>query len=113
MAYVGSTNNVVTNGAGSYLFALKTALIAAGWTVVSSGTGTAGVTGAGDLLPTAASFGVAGAWARVREAGASTFYRTAPQTVSTRSSSTAARRDSTQAGRRRSPRRRAAVTGGL
>lgn len=67
MAYVGSTNIAVANGAGTYLHTLKAALIAAGWTVVSSGTGTAGVTGAGDLLPTAASFGVANAWSRVRE----------------------------------------------
>jgi len=67
MAYVGSTNIAVANGAGTYLHTLKAALIAAGWTVVSSGTGTAGTTGAGDLLPTATSFGVAGAWSRVRE----------------------------------------------
>jgi len=28
MAYVGSTNNVVSNGAGTYLYALKSALLA-------------------------------------------------------------------------------------
>jgi hypothetical protein len=67
MAYVGSTNVAVANGAGTYLFTLKAALKLAGWTVVSSGTGTAGTTGGGDLLLTAASFGVAGAWSRVRE----------------------------------------------
>lgn len=67
MAYVGSANVVVSNGAGTYLHTLKSALVLAGWTVVSSGTGTAGTTGAGDLLPTAASFGVANAWARLQE----------------------------------------------
>lgn len=65
MAYVGSTNIAVANGAGTYLFALKEALELAGWTVVSSTNG--GSFGPGDNLGTAALFGVAGAWARLQE----------------------------------------------
>lgn len=72
MAYVGSTNVLGNNTTGAFFFNLKTALFTAGWTIVSSGTGTSGTTGAGDLLPTAASFQVANAWVRVREPGAGT-----------------------------------------
>ena len=67
MAWVGSVNQSITNGAGSVLFALKTALLAAGWSIEASGSGTAGVSSAGDNIPTAVVFGKAGAWARMRE----------------------------------------------
>jgi hypothetical protein len=72
MAYVGSANNVVTNGAGSYLYALKEALApfsgvgGAGWTVVQSSLGSGSVQ-AGDVLDTPAKFGAANAWARLQE----------------------------------------------
>jgi hypothetical protein len=67
MAWVGSVNQSITNGAGSVLFAIKTALLAAGWSIEASGSGTAGVSSAGDNIPTAVVFGKAGAWARMRE----------------------------------------------
>ena len=68
MAYVGSANNVVTNGAGSYLFALKEALLAAGWELVLNSTGASGFTPTiADQLTTPALFGAANAWARLRE----------------------------------------------
>lgn len=66
MAYVGSANNVVSNGAGTYLYTLKSALFAAGWEVVQSSLGTGSVQ-TGDVLDTPVKFGAANAWARVRE----------------------------------------------
>lgn len=72
MAYVGVTNVVSNNTSGLGLFTLKEALKLAGWTVVTSGTGTAGTTGAGDLITTGTgtaigSFARANAWVRMRE----------------------------------------------
>ena len=74
MAYVGSANNVVTNSAGSYLYALKTALYGvngvggAGWELVSNSTGAPGFTPTNvDQLTTPALFGAANAWVRLRE----------------------------------------------
>lgn len=68
MAYVGSANNVVSNGAGTYLYVLKEALIAAGWELVSNSSGTAIPSPATtDVLTSAALFGAANAWARLRE----------------------------------------------
>ena len=68
MAYVGSSNNVVSNGAGTYLWALKNALVLAGWQIISCGTGTGGsVVSGSDPFDTAAKFAVANAWARIRE----------------------------------------------
>lgn len=65
MAYVGVTNAINTNGAGSHLLALKNALKLAGWTPVSSTNGAS--FSAGDNLGTAALFGAAGAWIRMQE----------------------------------------------
>lgn len=68
MAYVGSSNNLVSNGAGTYLWALKEALIAAGWQVISCGTGTGGSVVIGtDPFDTPAKFAAANAWMRIRE----------------------------------------------
>jgi hypothetical protein len=67
MAYVGVSNVTVANGAGTYLYTLKESLKLALWDVLSSTNG--GSFSGGDNLPTAASFAVAGAWARVREPG--------------------------------------------
>jgi hypothetical protein len=68
MSYVGSGNNVVSNGAGTYLFVLKSALLAAGWELVSNSSGTAIPAPANtDVLTSAALFGAANAWARLRE----------------------------------------------
>ena len=79
MAYVGITNqpaNVATPFADLY-FALKEAMKLAGWTVLGSGTGTAG-TGSGtynpngDCVTTVALFNNPGAWVRLREPGVGT-----------------------------------------
>ncbi len=84
MAYVGSANNANSGTAGTALFAIKAALKLAGWTVISSGTGTGGTTSLGtpaspgtDLITTdtgtsLGSFRVANAWVRLREPGGST-----------------------------------------
>lgn len=84
MAYVGSVNNANSGTAGTALFAIKTALKLAGWTVISSGTGTGGTASLGtpaspgtDLITTdtgtaLGSFRVANAWARLREPGGGT-----------------------------------------
>jgi hypothetical protein len=69
MAYVGSTNVAVANGAGTYLFTLKQALTGiggAGWTLLSSSNGTI-VSSVTDQVPNATEFAKANAWARVRE----------------------------------------------
>lgn len=70
MAYVGSANTVVSggNGAGTYLYVLKEALLSAGWDLVLNSTGAAGFTPvSADQLTTPALFGAANAWARLRE----------------------------------------------
>jgi hypothetical protein len=77
MTYFGSTNIANTGAAGTALFAIKTALQSAGWTVVSSGTGTGGTFDFSDQINTATgtalgSFRVANAWVRMREPGAGT-----------------------------------------
>jgi hypothetical protein len=84
MAYVGSVNNANSGTAGTALFAIKTALKLAGWTVISSATGTGGTTSLGtpaspgaDLITTGTgtslgSFRVANAWVRLREPGGGT-----------------------------------------
>ena len=67
MAYVGSVNNAITHGGASdQLFALKTALLAAGWTVAQSGV-TGGGVASSDLLTTVALFNTTGAWVRMQE----------------------------------------------
>jgi hypothetical protein len=72
MAYVGVTNQVANQTNGLAMYVLKESLKLAGWTVVTSGTGTAGTTGAGDLITTGTgtaigSFARNGAWVRMRE----------------------------------------------
>ena len=67
MAYVGSANVVVANGAGTYLFTLKNALVAAGWTLVSSSDGTTVSAFPADSVPSVTDFAKASAWARLRE----------------------------------------------
>lgn len=72
MAYVGVTNQVANQTNGLAMYVLKEALKLAGWTVISSGTGTTGTTGAGDLITTGTgvaigSFARANAWVRMRE----------------------------------------------
>lgn len=67
MGYVGSANTVVSNGAGTYLFVLKNALKDAGWEVLRSSLGSGNPSDNEDLLDTAAKFGAANAWARLRE----------------------------------------------
>lgn len=72
MAYVGSANVAITTRPfADYFFTLKTALLSAGWVVVSSGTGTGGTwTGTNqvvDNITSAAVFSAANAWVRVRE----------------------------------------------
>jgi hypothetical protein len=67
MAYVGSTNIAVSNGAGTYLFTLKSALVAAGWTLVSSSNGTTVSVFPADAVPNVTEFAKASAWARLRE----------------------------------------------
>jgi hypothetical protein len=82
MAYVGITNQASTAGtsAADLFFALKEAMKLAGWTVLGSGTGSAG-TGSGsynnnatgnfvaaiDLVTSVALFNNPGAWIRLRE----------------------------------------------
>ena len=67
MAYVGSVNNAITHGGASdQLFALKTALLAAGWTVAQSGV-TGGGVASSDLLTTVALFNTTSAWVRMQE----------------------------------------------
>ncbi len=67
MAYVGSVNNAITHGGASdSLFALKTALLAAGWTVAQSGV-TGGGVASSDLLTTVALFNTSFAWVRMQE----------------------------------------------
>jgi hypothetical protein len=80
MAYVGVTNQLVssaTNVSGYALFVIKEALKLAGWTVVTSGTGTAGTTGAGDLITSGPNTAIGGfaranAWVRMREPSSGT-----------------------------------------
>lgn len=72
MAYVGVTNVPANNTSGLALYTLKEALKLAGWSVLSSGTGTAGSTAASDLITTGTgtalgSFAVGNAWVRIRE----------------------------------------------
>lgn len=70
MAYVGSANNLIVsgNGAGTSLYALKQALLSAGWTLVLNSTGATGFTPvSADQLTTAALFSAANAWARLQE----------------------------------------------
>jgi len=90
MAYQYTTNVTVTTWAG-VIWSLKQSLVAAGWVVQSSGTGTSGTYNAsGDSLPTAASFAAIRAWFVIRDpsgaggrsfcfqadsAGANTFFR--------------------------------------
>ncbi len=78
MAYQGSTNNVFTYGSADYCYAIKEALIAAGWQLVASGGGTGGsFSTTVDMVPTLASnvdgtygrlgWNNSGAWAQLRE----------------------------------------------
>lgn len=70
MAYFGSLNNIMTAGsvAQDTAFALKTALVAAGWTVQGSSNGTTwNNTASGDNLPNYAAWNAAGSWVRLRE----------------------------------------------
>jgi hypothetical protein len=72
MAYVGTTNVPANNTSGLALYTIKETLKLAGWSVLSSGTGTAGSTAASDLITTGTgtslgSFAVANAWVRIRE----------------------------------------------
>ena len=72
MAYVGVTNVPANNTSGLALYTIKETLKLAGWSVLSSGTGTAGSTAASDLITTGTgtslgSFAVANAWVRIRE----------------------------------------------
>lgn len=68
MAWVGSVNQSITHGGASdALFTIKTALKLAGWVVVQTGGGTAGVVTSTDQLTTVVLFNVTGAWARMRE----------------------------------------------
>lgn len=76
MAYVFSTNNAPLNP-GEAVLQMKSTLVAAGWTVLSSGTGNSGagsgVFSLGDNLTTAALMGNPGAWFVVQSpAGAGT-----------------------------------------
>lgn len=68
MAILASQSNPATCGAA--LFALKTLLVSAGWTVASSGTGSSGVgsgvyNGSGDAVTTSALMSNPNAWFRV------------------------------------------------
>jgi hypothetical protein len=79
MAYVFSTNNLPADG-NEAMFILKATMVAAGWTVLASGTGSAGagsgVVGAGDLLTTPALMANSGSWFIMRSpagAGSSSF----------------------------------------
>lgn len=72
MAYVGSTNNTLTAASvpQDTAYAMKTALTAAGWTVMGSSNGSSfnnpGV-GAIDYVPNYAAWNTAGSWVRLRE----------------------------------------------
>jgi hypothetical protein len=70
MAYFGTGNNLISggNGAGTALYVLKEALLAAGWELVLNSTGASGFTPtSADQLTTPALFGAANAWSRLRE----------------------------------------------
>lgn len=72
MAYVGTTNVPANNTSGLALYTIKETLKLAGWSVLASGTGTAGSTAASDLITTGTgtaigSFARASAWVRIRE----------------------------------------------
>ncbi len=74
MAYVGSTNNAVNLGTADYFNAIKTALLAAGWELMASGSpgGTNpgySATGTPDRVPDVTSWNQSGAWCRLREPG--------------------------------------------
>jgi len=70
MALVGSVNNVVTLGTADYFYAIKTALLAAGWELMASSDGTNYTAGSSpDRLPTPTAWNNSGAWCRLREPG--------------------------------------------
>lgn len=61
MAIVSSTNTTPSDSSTA-VYALKTTLVTAGWTVTQSGTGTSGTYGASDLITSAAVLSAAKAW---------------------------------------------------
>ncbi len=66
MAYVFQTNLTPATGHDA-VFAWKATLVAAGWTVMASGTGTSGsYNAAGDSIVTSANLNAANAWFRLR-----------------------------------------------
>lgn len=70
MAYVGSVNNVNTQGAAAWFNAIKTALLAAGWELMATSDGVTYQAGnTPDLLPNVAAWNVNNAWCRLREPG--------------------------------------------
>jgi hypothetical protein len=71
MAYAWTKDTVYTTGTGdgfaTAIYALKTALVAAGWTVPSSGSGTSGsYSSSTDLITSAAVLNSAKAWFRIK-----------------------------------------------
>ena len=72
MAKVANVNilvaSVSTTGAGDMLYYLKTTLVSAGWTVLSSGTGTSGsYNSTGDSISSSAIMNNANAWYRITD----------------------------------------------
>jgi hypothetical protein len=85
MGYVGETNVAITaGGVADLMWALKSALLKAGWRLMSAGTGTGGaytapnqdgVTAVADPFTTASTLNVSGAWFRIKEPGTTTVGR--------------------------------------
>lgn len=79
MAKVSNVNilisNVANTGAAEVLYYLKNTLVGAGWTVLSSGTGTAGTYNAtGDSISSVAIMNTANAWFRITDPATSREY---------------------------------------